>query len=698
MPLAVPQRVALALLLLVVPAPAAWTTDGSRLLADGRPIAVRGLWYPLDARKDGQPVDAEELVAQAIASRVNLLGLRVIEGPCLDEAASVLQAAAEQGLAVAIEPRPGTGAAARRIAARLAVHRALSMWIAADPSSAPEGCLALGIAGTLDEPVGPTMFRWPALFQAAQGFGRWAEPVAGWRSAGRCVLAELAASPPEWLVAERLLADDAPHPDLYRSGEARPQTAAALAGQYLMAPEPAQIRLQAYAAIGCGARGVLWDHAGHFAVGPGAHSGAARAAEMSRLYAELNWLEPFVSQGELLAAPESPPGTAAGLIQLGERYLLLLWRDRRMDTRAVGGPAIAPLNIDLPIQLPPRSRAMRLSPGGLLDEPADIRHEQVRVTIPDFDLTAAVILAPTSDPVLAKAVEDELPATARRSLAISSIRWQQVAETIQALETHDVSAGGRGLMAIAAGLIDEAQAAFRAGYLRSCVELAWAADGAVREAQAVELEAALAHRLAGRRADELRLCFPSLPNLFAPRDHPPTGPYPLTAEAPLTFDFSSGGISSRWTALAGFDQTVATLSEADGALVWQPVSGDPGALYLPFEPQPRLTISLRARAETLARPRLIGPAESVYAPATAEVRWMPDGTIHGPQGQAKWSTGTWHTLVWQAADGVVTVRCDDQDLGRAPLSGPPSAVVLAVFPGPGNGALQLDDLQITVPQ
>lgn len=684
--------------LLAIAAPAsAFTADGSRLLAsDGQPIAVRGLWYPLDARRDGQPVKPDELVAQAVASRVNLLGLRVIEGPCLDEAAQVLAAAAARGLAVAVEPSPGEGDAARRIAARLRGSPALQVWCATEPASAPDGCLALASAGPLEAPDGPVLFRSPALFQGAQSFGRWAAPMSQQRAGGRLVVANLEAAPPDWLVTARLLRDDAPHPDLYRSGEARPQTAAALGGEYLLVPEPAQVRLQAYAALGRGARGVFWDHAGHFAVGPGPHSGAARAAELSRLYTELSWLAPFIAAGELLPEPVAPPGTAAGLHKLGERHLLLVWRDRRLDTRAVGGPAPAPLTIELPLELPANSRALRLTVSGLVDEPADIRGEQVRVTLPDFDLTAAVILAPQPAPGLAKAVEDELPQTARRAMVIASLRWQQVAETIQALEAHQAAAGGRGLMAVAAGLLDEAKAAYRSGYLRSCIERACQADGAVREAQAVELEAALAHRLAGERADALRLCFPSLPALFAPRDHPPTGPYPLSPESPLRSDLAT--VSSRWTALAGFDQTVATLRPAAGHLVWTPAPDEPGALYLPFEAHHRLRLTVQVQVDSLRRDRLLGLASHVYGPALALLRWQPDGTVTGPRGQASWEPATWHTLVWEAGDGGLQVRFDEHDLGRVALPAPVGALVLAVVAGDGEEPMGLRELAITVPQ
>jgi len=376
--------------------------------------------------------------------------------------------------------------------------------------------------------------------------------------------------------------------------------------------------------------------------------------------------------------------------------LLLVWRDRRLDTRAVGGPAVGPLTFDLPLTCRP-APAARLAPRGCSTH-RPTAGDRRAVVLDEFDLTAAVLLTPAADPPLAAAIEQELPRTARRSLVIAAERWQQVAETIQALEAHDASAGGRPLMAIAAGLLDEAQTAFRHGYLRSSIERAWQADGAVREAQASELEAALTHRLADARAAALRLSFPGLPGLFETRDRLPTGPYPLAAGTPLRIDFATAGVGSRWTAWPGFDQTVATLSVASQALRWQPTVGDPGALYLPFEPQREVTVALRAQVDALTRERIVGCAEAVYAPAVAGLRWLPDGTVRGPQGSARWAAGQWHRLAWRASAGRVAVSFDDLSLGSVAVTGPLAALVLAVTADPGEEVMSLDDVEITVPQ
>jgi len=181
-PKKVPDTFFLWLLLAVAPAGAVWTSDGSRVLVDGVPVVVRGLWYPLDARRDGQAVQPGALVAQALASRVNLLGLRVIEGPCLDEAAQVLDAAAggdwrwrsSRGPGKATRPAdcgPAGGPAA------------LQVWCAAEPASAPPGCLALGVCGALDErPAGalpPPGAVSGGARASAGGPNRW--PTGAWR-------------------------------------------------------------------------------------------------------------------------------------------------------------------------------------------------------------------------------------------------------------------------------------------------------------------------------------------------------------------------------------------------------------------------------------------------------------------------------------------------------------------------------------
>ncbi len=661
-------RRALALLLVAAPVLAAdLAVDGPTLRLAGRPAILRGLIYPLQARRDGHPFDAAAAVEQAQAAGLNLVAARIAEGPTVADAEALIAAARAAGLPVAVEPL-GPPEAAARLAARLG---------------------------------GDTTPAWlspPILFENGLGFGDWSDALRRARQAAdQPALAVIPCAPPDWLLAARALRPAAEHPDLYRTTALRAESVSAEAGEYLLVPTPGALRLAVYAALGSGAKGLLFDHAGHLAGGDDPFTGADRAATIARLIDELALLEPWLAECRLLDPPATPAAVRAALFAHGDDRLLLLWRQRPLDGRQVGGAPQPPFEVTVPWR-GEAPRVYALAPDALRESEADRRDAGIRLSLPRFDLTAAFLL--TREPQLRaqSEVAAALPRTATRSVLIAGRRWAKVDHTVTRLEAQRRGRGARRDLAGLAGLLVEASEALAYGYLRSALELGDECERRLREIEARTLESFLADQPPGAGGPAL-LCFATLPGLAEPNRPPPTAPLPLTAEAPLSLDFEAlepGAIPERWHALEGFDQTVRTLrvvAEGGQFLRWLPTSSAPGALYLPFSPRTELTVSLRARVAAGAD-RLIALAPAAGAAPLAGLRLRPDGSaVSWPRAGEPVSLGAdWVKVELRLAQGGLTATVGDRPVSAEPLPADSAgALVLAVLGG-ATAAVDLDDL------
>jgi hypothetical protein len=691
------------------------------------PAFVRGVWYPLDARHDGQAFDGPRLAGWAREAGLNTLALTVAAGPGLSDTQAALDAAQAAGLKVLIRPVPdGDPATADLLRQRYGSHPALAAWAVALPNAAVVGRLRTGqprrpVLGLVasDEAAGfkgqadALLFAASTLFQPAQGFADWGRRLARARETfGGPVLATIEAAPPDWYVERQALALAAPaHPDLWRTARQRPQTTAAHAGEYLLVPEPAQIRLQTYAAVGNGADGVLFDGAGHLlGDGPEPFVSVDRAAEVALLGAELRLLEPFLAARGAQPAV-APDGVGAGVRGDGGGRVLLAWRDRRLDTRAVGGGTTGPVALIAPAPQPWRAREValrvdRLDPGGLAPQPVDWRPEGLRVELAELDLSVAYVLAPGTDAhqrwreAAGQELAEGLPVATARALVVADRRFAKVRHTADRLAKARQSAGG-GALGQALTTLQSAVEARRYGYVLTACELAREAERLTRVAQAAELEPLLLRLPPAQRAVDAVLSFAGLPWLWERRARTETAPYAL----PLALgfdDLKAGALPPRWQATRGFDQTVATLAAGEGVLRWQPRGADPGALSLPFDAATTLDATLRLRVlAPVGSRRLILLAPAAEAAPIGGLVVQPDGTVAGfpsPGATARYEPGRWHQVALKLAGGKLTTTFDGQPVGT-PVATDSSAgaLVLAKLAGADEAVIEVEEVRVSRP-
>ena len=686
-------------------------TDG-QLRAGGVPVALRALAYPLAARHDGRPFDPAALCQMARMADLNALFVTVAEGPSLAAARRLASAAAEHGLWFAVQPLPA-GDLAGSVRIRSALGREPDLWVAAQLGE--HGGLQVVPAGeqppqpgTADLLLGVVS----SLFQPAQSFADWGRRLSRLREAfGGPTLANVEVAPPDWFVHQQVLQSASPQPDLYRDARYRPETAARLGGEYLLVPDPAQIRLASYAALANGARGVVFDQAGHLCGGTAPYDGTDRLLEVRQLGRELRRVERFMAAGTVLPAPETPPGVSAGVLQHQGEWLVVLQRDRRLDTRSVGGRLTPALELDLPLDPPDGLRIVAIEPGRLVPQPLDLRPNGLRLSVPPFALTRLYLLTTQPFEPLAAELSDGFPEVAEWSLREAVSHYQKVAATLQRLEVAGKSYGGGLLLRRARDELSLAALALGQGYHQSGWETVEAAARSTRSAQALELESVLVTGEAEARPSQA-LTFAALPWLHERRAQPPTLPYAVTPDKPCRIGFdelTAGEIPPRWRALRGFDQTVETLrATPDGAeqtplaLRWTPTGGDPGAIGLPFSSMPALSLSFKLRLAGPprgARLLLLAPAPET-APLAGVVIGADGKLTTWPQPSAGQpvADGAWHPVAFQWQAGRLSVSLDGQRLGEVAgtAAADAGALLLAKYAGSDDVPLDLDEVRISV--
>ncbi|MBI2297979.1 MAG: hypothetical protein HYU66_03340 [Armatimonadetes bacterium] len=360
-----------ALLLPALAAAAELRVERDKILANGRPVALRGLVYPFQARRGGVAFDPADVLGEARADGLNAIFADVTDGPGAEDAARLV----------------------------------------AEADKAAEPCF------TIRKSAAPfAMAAAPALFEQALSYGAWSAGLAARsRAMSGPLVARVEVAPPDGFVSRHLLRSAAPQPDLYRDTRQRPAVSARFAGEYLLVPEPAQIRLATYAALAAGARGVFFDHAGHLCDGPDPYNGVDRRLTMRQLCAEMAAMERFMAGGQALPPPRAVAGVATGLLALGRERLVLAYRDRPLDSRSVGGAGAGPFTLDVPVENAAGLRVYALAPDGLRPLPADLRSGALRISVEWLDLTGAWLITPEPVTELAQALDTALPETAARA-------------------------------------------------------------------------------------------------------------------------------------------------------------------------------------------------------------------------------------------------------------------------------------------
>lgn len=705
----------------------AWPALAGPLADRGLPDSVRALSYPLDARRDGHPFDADGLVRWATEARLNTLVATVGAGPGSDDAQALLDAAAPAALAVVLEPVPaGDPAAARALAQRFGAHAALKGW------AVPAGATAVATALRASRPARPLLgltdaadtaalrpasdvlvSTRPALYQRGQSYGRWARGVAAQRRAfDGPLLARIECAPPAAAIAAGWLASRAAHPDLFDGRPLRPESVAELAGEWLLVPEPAQLRLQTYAALGAGARGVIFDGAGWLlSGGPDPLNSTDRRAEVVQLATELAWFEPWLAGGEPLdkrSVLADSHGAAAGAWSLPGRGLVLAWRDRPMDSSTVGGLPLALAEFTLPGENGEDLRVDRLAPTGVLAQTPDPRDRGLRLTVPDFDLTAAFALGPDTGSHRAwrGALRDELAAnleaSAGRALLRSQARLAKVQATLTRLAAGGGAPGGRAALELARAALVEGAQAWRLGYARTALDQAAEGDRLLRVAQWAEYGEAHAAKFTDPRREAGRSCFAALPYFYQPRPAAPAAnPLPLPFSL-LYRGLTDGALPPLWRALRGFDQTVATLAARDGQLCWQPVGREAGALSLPFAPSRAVRVALALTVTApLAGSRIVALAPAAGAAPLGGVVFRTDGQVAGwPTAGATtpYQVGTRATLVLHLLEGRLWANFAGHAVGvPVPSTLAAGTLTLAKPAGEPGGGLLVETIDATQP-
>jgi hypothetical protein len=219
-------------------------------------------------------------------------------------------------------------------------------------------------------------------------------------------------------------------------------------------PQAEQIRLLTYTALGVGCRGLgFWSD--RFLAD--SHQGRDRLLGVALLNQELEMLEPVLLDADNNDPPKwiatSCPDVQAAVLH-GRRSILVLPMWTGAGSQYVPGQAAAgKLWVVVP-QVPQSMQAWDVSPGDV----RALRPERVpggmKITLPEFGLTAAVVF--TSEPKLI--VDFQTRCQARRQLAAQWSYDMAVRELDKVARVHEELAG-RGLTVVDAGkLLNDARA------------------------------------------------------------------------------------------------------------------------------------------------------------------------------------------------------------------------------------------------
>ena len=188
-----------------------------------------------------------------------------------------------------------------------------------------------------------------------------------------------------------------------------------------------QIRLLAYTAITAGSRGLLFESDSRLdADDPETRQ---RAMSLELLNLELQLIEPWTAAGHLVTNAEGSVPDVLGAVLRTDRARLLLPIWSAPGAQCVPGQSAANgLSLVVP-GVPESSTAYQLSPGSL----QPLRHKRVtggtRITLPEFGLTARVVLA--HDPLIIDSLT--------RYAARSSVREAELQRHLAVRKLHTVT-------------------------------------------------------------------------------------------------------------------------------------------------------------------------------------------------------------------------------------------------------------------
>lgn len=160
-------------------------------------------------------------------------------------------------------------------------------------------------------------------------------------------------------------------------------------------PQPEQIRLLTYAALGAGCRGVgFWSD--RFLAN--SHQGRDRLLEMAMLNQEMQMLEPLlVTAGPAEWIPTSKPEVKAAVMRTGYGILVLpVWLGNGSQF-VPGQSATATLTVTVP-EVPDGAEPWRITPVDVHTLQTKRLLGGTQVTIPEFSLTAAILFTSYNNP------------------------------------------------------------------------------------------------------------------------------------------------------------------------------------------------------------------------------------------------------------------------------------------------------------
>jgi hypothetical protein len=157
-------------------------------------------------------------------------------------------------------------------------------------------------------------------------------------------------------------------------------------------PQPEQVRLLTYLAVGCGFRGVgYWSD--RFLAN--SHQGRDRLLTVALLNQELEFLEPMLSttNGMPQWLDTSDPSVKAAVLRTKKGILLLPMYLGGGAQFVPGQSAVSKLTIDVP-QVPPSFQCWEVTPGDVREISQETSVGGVKIAIKDFGVTTAIVFTP----------------------------------------------------------------------------------------------------------------------------------------------------------------------------------------------------------------------------------------------------------------------------------------------------------------
>ena len=205
------------------------------------------------------------------------------------------------------------------------------------------------------------------------------------------------------------------------------------------APDPEQVRILTYLAMGAGSRGIIYFH---WRFLKDDWFGNARYAEIAIIGCELDVIGPMLAQGDYFGTVKfSQPDVDASVIKVPEGFIVLLTKLGDGYRYQVGAADVKPGILQIPLPVPKKGFSARLLDFGQTQALAvHARNQMLEVDVPAFDLTAVLLISTNEELLEQKESQMKalLPDAAKFAIEVAEGKEENVRKILGELKDLNV--------------------------------------------------------------------------------------------------------------------------------------------------------------------------------------------------------------------------------------------------------------------